>query len=107
MKIIQNIAQLASCRAEGGQGEIHPIADAALVWDGDTIAWVRPRSEGPARYRSAQPLDVMGVPSKPSPRNAITPVNRRMAPLGTSHSQKPTPSLVAKMCCSCRLVCSA
>ena len=56
MKIIQNIAQLATCRAEGGQGEIHPIPDAALVWEGDTIVWVGPRSEVPARYGSAEPL---------------------------------------------------
>ena len=31
MKLLENIAQLATCRAEGGQGAIHPIADAALV----------------------------------------------------------------------------
>ena len=60
MKIIQNIAQLATCRADGGQGEIHPIADAALVWDGDTVVWVGPRREVPARYASAAPLDAGG-----------------------------------------------
>lgn len=60
MKVIQNIAQLATCRADGGQGEIHPIADAALVWDGGTIVWVGPRGEVPARYRSAEPLDAGG-----------------------------------------------
>ena len=60
MKIIQNIAQLATCRADGGQAEIHPIADAALVWDGDTIVWVGPRRELPARYRSAEPMDARG-----------------------------------------------
>ena len=60
MKIIQNIAQLATCRADGGQGEIHPIADAALVWDGDTVVWVGPRREVPARYASADPLDAAG-----------------------------------------------
>ena len=36
MKLLENIGQLATCRAEGGQGEIHAIADAALVWEGDT-----------------------------------------------------------------------
>ena len=60
MKLIQNIAQLATCRAEGGQGEIHPIPDAALVWDGDTIEWVGPRADLPARYRSANALDAGG-----------------------------------------------
>ena len=51
MKLLDNIAQLATCRAEGGQGDIHPIADAALVWEGDTIRWVGPRRELPAAYR--------------------------------------------------------
>ena len=60
MKLIQNISQLATCRAEGGQGEIHPIPDAALVWDGDTIEWVGPRAELPAQYRSAEALDAGG-----------------------------------------------
>ncbi|MBA3344674.1 MAG: imidazolonepropionase, partial [Gemmatimonadales bacterium] len=40
MRLIENIAQLATCRAEGGQGEVHPIADAAMVWEGATIRWV-------------------------------------------------------------------
>ena len=60
MKILQNIAQLATCRGDGGQGEIQPIADAALVWDGDTILWVGPRGEVPTHYRSAEPLDAGG-----------------------------------------------
>jgi len=60
MKLIQNIAQLATCRSEGGQGEIHPIADAALVWDGSTIVWVGPRAELPSQYRSAEAVDAGG-----------------------------------------------
>ena len=34
MKLIENIAQLATCAGDGGQGEIHAIADAAMVWAG-------------------------------------------------------------------------
>jgi imidazolonepropionase len=60
MKLIENIAQLATCRAEGGQGEIHPIADAAMVWEGATIRWVGPRRELPAEYRAAERLDAGG-----------------------------------------------
>ncbi len=48
MRILENIAQLATCRAEGGQGEIHAIADAALVWDGETIVWAGARRGLPA-----------------------------------------------------------
>ncbi|HEX3276027.1 MAG TPA: hypothetical protein VHR43_14320 [Gemmatimonadales bacterium] len=57
MKLLDNIAQLATCRAEGGQAEIHPIADAALVWQGDTIRWVGPRAELPAEFHGAERVD--------------------------------------------------
>jgi len=60
MKILQNISQLATCAPEGGQGEIHGISDAALVWAGTTIRWVGPRSELPAEYNGAERLDARG-----------------------------------------------
>jgi len=60
MKLLENIAQLATCRAEGGQGEIHAIADAALVWEGETIRWVGPRRELPSAYAGAERLDAGG-----------------------------------------------
>ena len=60
MKLIENIAQLATCRAEGGQGEVHAVADAAMVWEGATIRWVGPRRELPAEYRGAERLDAGG-----------------------------------------------
>jgi imidazolonepropionase len=60
MKLLENIAQLATCRAEGGQGEIHAIADAALAWEGETIRWVGPRRELPAAYAGAERLDAGG-----------------------------------------------
>ena len=60
MKLLENIGQLAACPAEGGQGEIQPIADAALVWEGGGIVWVGPRATLPAAYRSAERLDAGG-----------------------------------------------
>lgn len=60
MKLLDNIAQLATCRAEGGQAEIHPIADAALAWQGDTIRWVGSRAELPAEFHGAERLDAGG-----------------------------------------------
>ena len=60
MKLIENIAQLATCRAEGGQGEVHAIPDAVMAWEGETIGWVGPRRELPAEYRSAERLDAGG-----------------------------------------------
>jgi imidazolonepropionase len=60
MKLLENIAQLATCRPEGGQGEIHTIADAALAWEGDTIRWLGPARELPAEYTGAERFDAGG-----------------------------------------------
>lgn len=60
MPLLTNISQLATCRAEGGQGDIHAIADAALVWEGETIRWVGKRVDLPAEYRGAEPMDAAG-----------------------------------------------
>jgi imidazolonepropionase len=60
MKLLHNISQLATCRAEGGQGEIHPIADAALAWEGETIRWVGRLSELPGEFAKAERIDVGG-----------------------------------------------
>lgn len=60
MKLLQNIAQLATCRAEGGQGDIHAIEDAALVWQGETIRWVGPRRALPAECAAAERIDAGG-----------------------------------------------
>jgi imidazolonepropionase len=58
MKLLRNIAQLATCRADGSQGDIHTISEAALVWDhGGTIEWVGAELELPDRYRSVEQLD--------------------------------------------------
>lgn len=60
MKVLVNIAQLASCRAEGGQGDIHVIPRAALVWDEKEIVWVGPERELPAAYGTAERVDAGG-----------------------------------------------
>ena len=74
MKLLDNIAQLATCRAEGGQAEIHPIADAALAWQGDTIRWVGSRAELPAEFHGAEVRlpDFQGwhAPPRPTPWSA-------------------------------------
>jgi imidazolonepropionase len=57
MNVLADIAQLATCRAEGGQGDIHVIPDAAMVWDEEEIVWVGPERELPAQYRSAERVD--------------------------------------------------
>jgi imidazolonepropionase len=60
VKVLNNIGQLATCRAEGGQGEIHPIDDAVLVWDEGTIVWVGRAAELPGDYRHIERLDAGG-----------------------------------------------
>ncbi|HEU5303951.1 MAG TPA: imidazolonepropionase [Gemmatimonadales bacterium] len=61
MKVLVNIAQLATCRAAGGQGDIHAIPDAALAWDEDgVIRWAGPEKELPAEYRRAGRQDAGG-----------------------------------------------
>jgi imidazolonepropionase len=60
MKLLYNIAQLAICRAEGGQGDIHAITNAAMVWDEGVIQWVGPEKELPTTYRGAERIDAGG-----------------------------------------------
>jgi imidazolonepropionase len=61
MPLLTNISLLATCRAEGGQGDIHLIPDAVLVWEGGTIQWVGRRGELPAGYRGAESVDAQGA----------------------------------------------
>jgi imidazolonepropionase len=60
VKLIENISQLATCRGEGGQGEIHAVPDAAMVWQGATIRWVGPKRELPVEYWNAERIDAQG-----------------------------------------------
>ncbi|MBA3761016.1 MAG: imidazolonepropionase [Gemmatimonadales bacterium] len=61
MKLLHNIAQLAICRAEGGQGDIHAIPAAAMVWDDvGVIRWVGPEAKLPAEWLGAERTDAGG-----------------------------------------------
>jgi imidazolonepropionase len=60
MSVLRNIGLLATCRPAGGQGEIHPIANAAVAWDGETIRWVGPEAELPAEFAGGDTLDAGG-----------------------------------------------
>lgn len=51
MPILRGIGRLYQCRADGGQADVHPIDQAALVWRDATIEWVGPAAELPTRYR--------------------------------------------------------
>jgi imidazolonepropionase len=60
LKLLHNINQLATCRAAGGQSEIHLIPDAVLVWDDGLVAWVGGARDLPSQYQSAERLDAGG-----------------------------------------------
>ncbi|HEX5962893.1 MAG TPA: hypothetical protein VFY42_04170, partial [Gemmatimonadales bacterium] len=60
MKVLANISQLATCRAEGGQGDIHAIPNGAIVWDAGLILWVGPERELPKKYQGAEWVDAGG-----------------------------------------------
>jgi imidazolonepropionase len=58
MKLLHNIGQLATCRDVGGQGDIHVVPSAAMVWDEQgTIRWVGEESQLPAEYTYEERLD--------------------------------------------------
>ncbi len=61
MKVLANIGQLATCRAEGGQGDTHVIANAAMAWDAHgRISWIGAERDLPAAYASAERIDAGG-----------------------------------------------
>ena len=61
MPVLVNISELATCLADGGQGDIHPIADAALAWDGGRIGWVGSRTELPSAFGQWETVDAGGA----------------------------------------------
>ncbi len=60
MRVLRNIGMLAACRAEGGQGDIHAIPDAALAWSDGRVRWVGTAAELPAEFRSIAAEDAGG-----------------------------------------------
>ena len=60
MKVLRNIGLLAICRAAGAQDELHAIPDAALAWDGGTIAWAGPQAALPDDLRRADAEEAGG-----------------------------------------------
>ncbi|UCG76111.1 MAG: imidazolonepropionase [Gemmatimonadota bacterium] len=60
MRVLRNIGLLATCRADGGQAEIHPLREAALAWEDGQIEWIGPEAQLPARYRDARSFDAAG-----------------------------------------------
>ena len=60
MPVLTNITTAYTCRAPGGQGSVHPIEDAALVWDDQAIEWIGPERDLPDAYADAETIDAGG-----------------------------------------------
>ena len=60
MPLLRNIGMLATCRAPGGQGEIHPIRDAALAWEHGRITWVGSEVDVPPILAAGETWDAAG-----------------------------------------------
>jgi imidazolonepropionase len=60
VRILRNIGAMATCRAEGEQGDIHVIERAALVWQDDLILWAGREEELPLVHETAESEDAGG-----------------------------------------------
>lgn len=59
--VLRNIGLLATCRAEGGQGDIHPIPHAAVAWDqAGIIRWAGPEAGLPQEMANGRHWDARG-----------------------------------------------
>lgn len=52
MPVLKNISILYTCRSAGKQADVHPVRQAALVWDDEQIVWAGSESELPEEYSS-------------------------------------------------------
>lgn len=60
MAVLRNIGLAATCRAEGGQADVHLIPDAAIAFRDGTITWVGRASELPASQDEGTQWDAGG-----------------------------------------------
>lgn len=60
MPVLSNIGFLARCKDQGTQGEIHPIKNAAIAWEEETIRWVGQEKDLPEKYADEQRFDACG-----------------------------------------------
>jgi imidazolonepropionase len=60
MRVLHNIAELATCPPGGSQSDAGILRDAALVIDGEQIAWAGPAGELPADFAGEEQIDCDG-----------------------------------------------
>ena len=57
MPVLHNIGFLATSRNNGEQKDIHPVMNAAFVWQNGIIEWVGPEKELPSLYNKLERID--------------------------------------------------
>jgi imidazolonepropionase len=60
MPVLRNVGLAVTCAATGGQGALHPIRRAALVWDDGRIVWIGEERELPPMYAGMPAEDAGG-----------------------------------------------
>ncbi|MEJ2339468.1 MAG: amidohydrolase family protein [Gemmatimonadales bacterium] len=60
MPVLRNIGELATCRADGGQAEIHAVSEAALAWRDGQILWLGPEADLPFEPGVEESFDAGG-----------------------------------------------
>jgi imidazolonepropionase len=60
MPVLKNIGRLATCRAAGGQADVHAVASAALAFRGGRVTWAGPERDLPASEDDGAAWDAQG-----------------------------------------------
>jgi len=60
MPVLIDISILYTCRAEGGQGAVHPVINAAVAWKGERIEWAGPVSDLPEAFENETRISACG-----------------------------------------------
>ncbi len=60
MPYLTNCKTVYTCALEGGQGDVHPIADGTVAWRGREIGWVGPYEALPEEWRTEPAIDCGG-----------------------------------------------
>lgn len=57
MPVLVNISQLATCPPGNPQQDAGLVDQAAVAWNGNTVSWVGPQSELPAKFKDEPEID--------------------------------------------------
>lgn len=61
MPVLRDVGTLVTCAAGGGQGAVHPVADAAVAWRDGVVRWTGPADDLPAAWEGEPTLSADGA----------------------------------------------